>query len=106
MLHPTPITPRRIAALHELRAEHAQLRDEALADALEAERERGAEIAVAELITAARRCADAVAAEPEATRVRIFIARFCGLIQPSFLDLAQEIATAAGMPHLYPTDES
>ncbi|RQS22431.1 hypothetical protein DIE05_29850 [Burkholderia sp. Bp8995] len=101
MLHPTPINPRRIAALHEHRVSHAQLRDEMLAEALEAERDRGAEIAVAELIKAARRTAAALANEPAETRARIFVAHFCGGIETAFPDLAKEIAAAAGMVHLY-----
>lgn len=95
------MNPRQIPELHELRMNRLQARDDANAEALEAERDRGAEIAVAELIAAARRTAVALAKEPEEGRARIFIARFCGSIEPSFRDLAKEIAMAAGMAHLY-----
>lgn len=95
------LNPRQIPELHELRMNRLQARDDAQAEALEAERDRGAEIAVAELIAAARRTAEALAKEPEADRARLFVARFCGSIQPGFLDLAKEIAAAAGMGRLY-----
>ncbi|MCW3676247.1 hypothetical protein [Burkholderia cenocepacia] len=102
---PNPITPRRIAALYEHRAERELLRDEAEADAIEAERQFGADKAVEELIAAARRTAKALENEPAETRARLFVARFCGSIQPGFLDLAKEIAAAAGMAHLYADGE-
>ncbi|MCW3678242.1 hypothetical protein [Burkholderia cenocepacia] len=101
MLHPTPIHPRRIAALYEHRVERELSCADDEADAMEAERQFGAEKAVEELIAAARRTAHALENEPAETRARLFIARFCGSIQPGFLDLAKEIAAAAGMPHLY-----
>ncbi|AIV67635.1 hypothetical protein [Burkholderia pseudomallei] len=43
MFHSTPITPRRIAALHEHCADRAQQRDEALLEALEVAVERAAD---------------------------------------------------------------
>ncbi|MCA8237715.1 hypothetical protein [Burkholderia cenocepacia] len=95
------LNPRQIPELHELRMNRLQARDDGQEAALEAERDRGAEIAVAELIAAARRTAEALADEPTETRARVFVARFCGSIQPAFLDLAKEIAAAAGMAHLY-----
>ncbi|MDN8081199.1 hypothetical protein QZN30_17690 [Burkholderia multivorans] len=95
------MNPRQIPELYELRLNRIQDRDDAMSAALEAERERGAEIAVAELIAAARRTAEALKDEPEADRAWLFVARFCGLIQPGFLDLAKEIANAAGMSRLY-----
>lgn len=95
------LNPRQIPELHELRMNRLQARDDAQAEALEAERDRGAEIAVAELIAAARRAAEMLANEPEEGRARIFIARFCGSLEPSFRDLAKEIAAAAGMTNLY-----
>ncbi|MBU9203092.1 hypothetical protein KTD31_17185 [Burkholderia multivorans] len=93
--------PRRIPELYDLRIARLQTRGDENAAALEAERERGAEIAVAELIAAVRRTAEALANEPEESRARIFVAHFCGSIEPSFLDLAKEIAAAAGMANLY-----
>ncbi|MDR9052101.1 hypothetical protein [Burkholderia multivorans] len=95
------MNPRQIPELHELRMNRLQAREDAIEAVLEAERERGAEIAVAELIAAARRTAEALKNEPEADRAWLFVARFCGSIQPGFLDLAKEIAAAAGMGHLY-----
>ncbi|MCM3468297.1 hypothetical protein M3643_12530, partial [Staphylococcus lugdunensis] len=64
----TTLTPRRIAALHEYRVDHEIARDEAIAEAMEAARDRGTEIAVAELIAAARRTAKALENEPAETR--------------------------------------
>ncbi|WP_241300804.1 hypothetical protein [Burkholderia cenocepacia] len=102
---PNPITPRRIAALYEHRVERELARADAEADAIEAERQFGADKAVEELIAAARRTAKALENEPAEKRARLFVARFCGSIQPGFLDLAKEIAAAAGMAHLYADGE-
>ncbi|WP_175689670.1 hypothetical protein [Burkholderia anthina] len=104
----TNIPVSKTSSAYDAHVERALARDDDASAAMAAERQRGADTAVEELITAVRRAAKVLENQPADTpidtRARTFVASFCGSIEPGFLDLAKEIAAAAGMTYLYPNE--
>lgn len=95
---PPIFLPARVIDAVEFLANREQALIDIRSDVLEAERERGADEAVNELVRGLRQ-AKAICGDRDDARV--LIATFCGSIQTAFPELAREFANAAGMTHLY-----